>query len=118
MKPVEDTESFLRRIIREELARALGGLLEEDERDGALVYFMASERTALVKIGYARDPERRRLQLERGGERVRILAVMNGGRSLEQELHTKFADRRVVGEWFDPTPELVAFIEQHGRPWP
>lgn len=54
------------------------------------------------KIGYTDlQVERRVAELQTGNpRRLVVVAVLGGGRLLEQNLHAMFAEKRVVGEWF------------------
>jgi hypothetical protein len=47
---------------------------------------------------------------------LRLLAVVPGGREVEQELHARFSHLRRRGEWFDRAPELLAEIERLANP--
>lgn len=35
----------------------------------------------------------------------------------EREMHDKFADARVNGEWFNPIPEIMDFIHTNATYW-
>jgi len=64
-----------------------------------------------VKIGTSTDLRQRLGQLQfLTRSRVRLLATTPGSFSREREIHRQFASARVHGEWFRPTPELLAFI--------
>lgn len=68
-----------------------------------------------VKIGHARNPEKRLALLQTGTpEQLRILAVIDGPPRLERELHELFAGDRIRGEWFHKTRELVGYFEDTG----
>jgi hypothetical protein len=75
------------------------------------IYF-AARSDGLIKIGTSSDPARRVQALSTGaGESLALVAVVDGGRARERALHERFADTRVHGEWFSPSPELLEFIE-------
>lgn len=75
------------------------------------VYFIQCA-SGEIKIGTARDVAQRLNRLQTAHpEALRVLAVLPGGLGLERELHERFADIRVGGEWFAPAPRLVGFIE-------
>lgn len=78
-------------------------------RDGARVYFaQAGDR---IKIGWSRNVGARIAQLQTGNpDPVQLLATTPGARSLERQLHARFATARVAGEWFDATDELLAYV--------
>src|SRR6185369_4987758 len=42
---------------------------------------------------------------------LKLLSVMPGGRKLEQELHKKFVNFHIHGEWFKPNNELSDLIK-------
>ncbi|WP_367139564.1 GIY-YIG nuclease family protein [Saccharothrix sp. HUAS TT1] len=61
-----------------------------------------AESSGTVKIGVSADPTRRLAALR--GASTADLALLwhtEDGRDLERDLHERFADRRVRGEWFD-----------------
>lgn len=74
------------------------------------VYFI-SDAYGYVKIGTSLDVEMRMQEIQRHNARpVRLLATVPGGLKRERELHARFASSRLLGEWFAPTTELLAFI--------
>lgn len=78
-----------------------------DDAD-SYVYFI-QEEGGLVKIGVAKDPDRRLKDLRAGNPReLVLLGTMRGGRDVEFELHNTFASYRERGEWFRPTKVLIA----------
>jgi hypothetical protein len=40
-----------------------------------------------------------------------ILAVLPGDREVEQQLHRRFAEHRIKGEWFTDCPDIRTFID-------
>jgi excisionase family DNA binding protein len=79
------------------------------------VYFVQPESGGLIKIGSSNDIGRRISEHQEGcPERLVILAAIKGAdRMVEYDLHSQFHLDRVQGEWFDPSPELLAFIAEH-----
>ena len=70
------------------------------------IYFVGNGK-GQVKIGYSKDPQSRLLSLQTGSPYpLELLAVKPGGQNAEVELHTKYADDRLEGEWFQSTPAL------------
>jgi DNA-binding XRE family transcriptional regulator len=83
-----------------------------------LIYFIQAGDTEPIKIGYAARVGSRVRELQTShSETLRVLAVMDGDRRFEAQIHEKFASLRTRGEWFMPGPDLVAFIASHGREW-
>lgn len=76
------------------------------------VYFIQAGENGPIKIGMSLDPVKRMacLQVSRN-EKLRLLAVMVGGRSSEKALHQRFKNLRLSGEWFRPKKSLLAFID-------
>ncbi|MGB1286709.1 MAG: GIY-YIG nuclease family protein [Aggregatilineales bacterium] len=42
-----------------------------------------------------------------------LLTTIEGDQTLERELHQRFADHRLNGEWFEPVDELLLYIASH-----
>jgi hypothetical protein len=77
------------------------------------VYFLQSIAGAAIKIGFTGMFQRRlrRLQLS-SPDRLCLLKLTPGGRPREREIHERFTDLRLHGEWFSPDPTLLDFIER------
>jgi hypothetical protein len=66
------------------------------------VYVIEARKGGPIKIGWARDPEKRLRQLQTAhAEQLTLLAVIPGTRCLEQEIHRKLIFARRGGEWFE-----------------
>lgn len=87
--------------------------------NGDFVYFIATKR--MVKIGFSSTVIRRVTELAaQSPTRVRLLAVMPGGRDVEAMLHARFASDHLKGEWFRYSPAIrdaVAAIKQQEHLW-
>ena len=77
--------------------------------NGRFVYI--GLRGGIIKIGVTDDPSRRAKELKLD----ELLLVMPGGRLEERALHRRFAHARIGLEWFQATPDLLAFIVAEGR---
>jgi len=71
----------------------------------SFVYFLQRER--LIKIGFSVDPVKRA-----GALNAVVLATVPGERHVERKMHLKFAHLRQYGEWFEPGPDLLAYINE------
>jgi len=86
-------------------------------RKGYVYFLRAEEGVGRVKIGYSTAPESRlKAMADWSPVKLSLVYQEDGGELLEKALHRHFADCRVHGEWFSPTPRLLAFIDQlqHG----
>lgn len=76
--------------------------LEAGELKG-WVYLIQALNGGPIKIGWARDPERRLQDLQTGqAEQLTLLAVIPGTKRLEHDIHRKLIYARLGGEWFQP----------------
>lgn len=87
------------------------------------VYFVANNEqndydALRVKIGLSKDVHARIRQLQTGSPyKLALMGWVIGSddRPLEAELHERFADRHLHGEWFQLTPEdVLDEIRSHG----
>lgn len=77
------------------------------------VYFIRAVQTGRIKIGFSSSPERRLKELEYGcPEDLELVTKIPGSFFREHDLHRQFAAHRARGEWFEPAPELLAYIAE------
>lgn len=75
------------------------------------VYFI--QGGDLIKIGYAKSPQKRLDNLKTGcAFELTLLASMPGSVKLERHIHERFADLRHLREWFRVDPKLTRFIRE------
>jgi hypothetical protein len=74
----------------------------------SMIYFIQSGRSEFVKIGHCSgEPSIRLGQLQVGNpERLRLIAVKEGGKEVETRWHAMFEHLHVRGEWFRWDDEL------------
>lgn len=108
---------------REEMATRTAAVFAEshrkvrEERQRRFVYFVQAGASGPIKIGYSKAPERRLQQLQVSHpEPLRILATVPGTKGMEGELHARWNQFRLEGEWFSPHASLLAFIASLGKP--
>lgn len=76
-----------------------------------MVYFIQGEKTGRIKIGKATNVEWRLRNLQpHSPDRLTVLKVLKTAFN-DTPYHAQFVAGWSHGEWFDPTPELMAFIE-------
>lgn len=78
------------------------------------VYFIKSEKTHEVKIGFTAGAiEKRMASLQTAHPcKLKLMAIIPGSMEHENSLHEKFDSIRLHGEWFRPSPDLLTFIAQ------
>jgi hypothetical protein len=86
----------------------------------SFVYFARREDTGAIKIGFSSNPARRPQEIRKRTRtrhgacgRVVLLGQYPGDKRDEAKLHTRFAQARIMEEWFRPVPELLSHIEEH-----
>lgn len=73
----------------------------ERGRSEGWVYFISSGQGA-IKIGWAKDPDKRLRQLQIGTPKpLRLVGVIAGSQMVERLIHKDLALARLRGEWFD-----------------
>jgi hypothetical protein len=76
-----------------------------------MIYFIQDTGSRAIKIGVSRSPRERLADLQTAHPaRLVLLGIMDGMQNEERALHSKFD--RVHGEWFEPTPDLMSFIQK------
>lgn len=120
----ERIDSYAEAVYRQGIADGRAKLLQEqrDERERrrigrgkkewqTVIYFIRSP--SAIKIGMAKDARRRLMVLQTSHpEHLKLVATCPGGRELESQYHSRFAEHRVRGEWFAPAPDLLAEIDR------
>lgn len=82
---------------------------ETDAGGAAMIYFLVEADQ--VKIGYALDIETRRKTLQTGvAKTLFIVGAYEGDVKDEKELHRRFKDYKLRGEWFSVTQKVQEYI--------
>jgi len=77
-----------------------------------MIYFIENIETKHIKIGFTTDVKNRLGQLQTSSpHELRILTVCEGSDKMEKELHSKFNDSRIKGEWFNPNKDILEYIK-------
>lgn len=85
----------------------------------SVVYLVECGPGGPIKIGFTDDAYRRLSKAQSDSPyELRLLATMPGGPELEAELHARFGEYRIRGEWFWPAQELRSFVDSFGAPKP
>lgn len=81
-------------------------------KQGQRVYFIASKKSGLVKIGKSIDPEARFASIQTmSPDELSLLGSFPEGDITESSLHQKFSHLRRHGEWFEFGDEIRKFIQ-------
>ena len=80
-----------------------------------MIYFIKGCDTNTVKIGDAKDVERRLSQLQTGCPEKLIIWGTYEGELTEKEIHKKFEDLNIRGEWFEFEEPILRFILEEGK---
>lgn len=79
------------------------------------IYFMLAElpEGVAVKIGLSDNPERRRAQIQAANPGEIELTFCYWGHAFEEkQLHDRFKDNHLHGEWFSLTDELTDYVRR------
>ena len=78
------------------------------------VYFVQALDGGPIKVGVAKDVQRRIKELQCACPvPLRLLGIVEkGGLRKERELHQRFAASRLHGEWFEESHEILACISE------
>jgi hypothetical protein len=102
--------------VRRQCQRAINEIYRcFEESSGPVVYVISAGDQSFVKIGFTTNLEQRLRSLRTASHVEPIVhVVIPGTRSLERELHTRFASARHNREWFRLTDQVEAFIASKG----
>lgn len=86
----------------DETSRILEDSLSENGKIGS-VYFIFSPNTGLTKIGYSVNVEARVKSISKQVGVAFLIGtfITSDYKELESDLHLKYRDNRITGEWFD-----------------
>jgi DNA-binding XRE family transcriptional regulator len=76
--------------------------------------YLISHEDKYLKIGHTNDINNRLSQLQVSTPiKLKLIHLIKGGVNLEKELHQKFQDLRVNGEWFVYDAEILNYFSSH-----
>jgi len=88
-------------------------LFVEPDGKKQFVYLMKNLRNGLYKIGRSKNPYIREKTLQSEEPEVQLITFRNAPPKAETELHRKYADKRIRGEWFELSLDEVKTAEKH-----
>ncbi len=94
--------------MREDLAR---WMRLSSSRNRKHLYWVQCQVTQNIKIGCSDNPAKRFKHLQgMSPTPLKMLAILTNGGNYEEEWHEALAEWRLHGEWFSPSPEVVASV--------
>jgi DNA-binding XRE family transcriptional regulator len=73
--------------------------------------YLVAHLDQFVKIGFTKNINKRLIQLQISSPvKLEVLHLIEGNVSLEKELHQKFKDFRVSGEWFNYDSSILEYF--------
>ncbi len=75
------------------------------------VYLMKDEHSGLYKIGRSINPLKRERTLQSEKPQIRLIYSFNAYCKDEIDIHEKFKDKRVRGEWFSLNEDDINYIK-------
>jgi len=74
---------------------------QEISEKSEFVYLMVNNGTGYIKIGRSKNPRYRERTLYSQEPVIFIIALWRCEKKIEKDLHEKFKEKRIRGEWFD-----------------
>jgi transcriptional regulator with XRE-family HTH domain len=79
------------------------------------IYVIQQGRSGPLKIGTSFDPESRMRTLQTGViDGLTLLHQFDGDEQIERQLHARFNQYRLAGEWFSPSSEILNWVRSIG----
>jgi hypothetical protein len=86
--------------------------LQMEQYSRNFIYFVQTG-DGPIKIGITDDLQSRLTSLQTGSPYpLKLLTYISGGMAMEKKLHEMFRKSNIGGEWFSPSPMLLAYIEE------
>ena len=80
-----------------------------------MIYVIEEGLNGSIKIGYAKNPDKRKLTLQGGNSRaLNIITIFEGDMSLEKKIHRDLSKHRIRkdGEWFYRNEEVFGYLNK------
>ena len=82
-----------------------------------MIYFIQAGIRGAIKIGYSNNGVKERiaaLQIA-SPEKLMLIGAMEGTQEDESDLHNKFEEYYIRGEWFKPDIKLISYIHKYAE---
>ena len=84
--------------------------------EGDWVYIIQHEEGGLIKIGFSSNLSLRMRNICLvTGKKIKVLALLDGGKDLESYLHYKFHKYRKLGEWFEDHQVILDYAKNYRK---
>jgi len=111
---------YINRIVKNELNNLEIDYMEQkgiktsrNIMNNTIIYFIQQGNGGSIKIGISSNIEKRLASLQTGSPyKLKVLLTIKGSEKLEKEIHSKFAEYRLSGEWFKPVKQITDYINQ------
>ncbi len=71
--------------------------------DSTHIYLMLNKKSGSIKIGRSKNPSFREKTLQAEQPDLELISIWEAPKKVENELHKKYSDKRIRGEWFNLT---------------
>lgn len=100
---------FMGKSSKEELIEKIYNICPTNEKEkNTKTYIAIDKSTNIYKIGKSIDISKRESSMKTGNAYISIIAYID--KNIEDELHEKFNDYNITGEWFNITEQVVRHI--------
>lgn len=88
-----------------------GGTIIKPREESSFIYFIQSGKDGPIKIGTTNNVESRLGDIRvLNPQKIKLLKSIKGTQKYEKEIHRKFKNDRIKGEWFRLSSDLIEFI--------
>ncbi len=77
--------------------------ISKENCDSAQIYLILNKKSGNIKIGRSKNPSLREKTLQAEQPDLELISVWEAPKKVENELHKKYSDKRIRGEWFNLT---------------
>lgn len=75
-----------------------------------MIYLAFDFKTTLTKIGFSDNPEKREKSLQTAAPNLKFIFTAEGSENTEKQLHSKYKEYHVIGEWFNLDKDSITEI--------
>lgn len=88
-------------------------IIGDDDPVNEFIYFVSSQATNTVKIGYSSNLPKRFIDLQTSSStQLMLILRFRGNRATERQIHEQLKEHRKFGEWFADGPDVETLIDE------